>query len=68
MPEPTFKFWGKSRKFIPGARRTDYLSLKKYEFLGRLMGMAVRTGVKLVLDLPSIFWKPLVGGGNKTRS
>ena len=25
------------------------------------MGMALRTGVKLALDLPSLFWKPLVG-------
>ena len=32
-----------------------------YEFLGLLMGCCVRTGTRLTLDLPSFFWKPLVG-------
>ena len=60
-PNQLLSFGENREKFIPGARRTDYLSLKKYEFLGRIMGMALRTGVKLALDLPSLFWKPLVG-------
>ncbi len=32
-----------------------------YELLGRLMGVAIRTKNPLPLDLPSFFWKPLVG-------
>ncbi|ETO31864.1 HECT domain and RCC1-like domain-containing protein, partial [Reticulomyxa filosa] len=31
------------------------------EFLGKLIGMCLRTGVKLNLSLPAFFWKPLVG-------
>ena len=37
------------------------LILQMYEFLGLLMGCCVRTGTRLTLDLPSFFWKPLVG-------
>ena len=37
------------------------LVLQMYEFLGLLMGCCVRTGTRLTLDLPSFFWKPLVG-------
>ncbi|ETO23737.1 HECT domain and RCC1-like domain-containing protein, partial [Reticulomyxa filosa] len=32
-----------------------------FEFLGKLIGMCLRTGVKLNLSLPAFFWKPLVG-------
>lgn len=32
-----------------------------YEFVGKLMGVAIRTNNTLELDLPSIVWKPLVG-------
>merc|ERR1711871_1934699 len=32
-----------------------------YEFVGTLMACSLRTGVKLPLELPSSFWKPLVG-------
>jgi hypothetical protein len=35
--------------------------LAAFEFLGRLIGVALRTGVLLPLDLPALFWKPLVG-------
>jgi other hect domain ubiquitin protein ligase E3 len=35
--------------------------ISMYEFLGRLMGCSIRTGVLLILDLPPFFWKPLVG-------
>ncbi len=43
----------------PAANTSSHLAM--FEFLGRLMGMALRTGVLLTMDLPSIFWKPLVG-------
>ncbi|ETO15671.1 HECT domain and RCC1-like domain-containing protein [Reticulomyxa filosa] len=32
-----------------------------FEFLGKLIGMCLRTGVKLNLSLPAFVWKPLVG-------
>jgi len=32
-----------------------------YNFLGKLMGMVIRSKNVLSLDLPSFFWKPLVG-------
>ena len=31
------------------------------QFLGRLMGIAMRTNILMPLDLPSAFWRPLVG-------
>ena len=33
----------------------------QYYFFGQLMGMAVRSGVLLPIDLPSLFWKKLAG-------
>jgi len=37
------------------------MHLRMYRFLGQLMGMSIRTGVLLTLDLPAFVWKPLVG-------
>lgn len=31
-----------------------------FEFLGKLLGIALRTGVLMTLDCPSFVWKPLV--------
>eukprot|EP00471_Norrisiella_sphaerica_P000773 CAMPEP_0184486476 /NCGR_PEP_ID=MMETSP0113_2-20130426/7955_1 /TAXON_ID=91329 /ORGANISM="Norrisiella sphaerica, Strain BC52" /LENGTH=4298 /DNA_ID=CAMNT_0026868373 /DNA_START=23 /DNA_END=12919 /DNA_ORIENTATION=- len=42
----------------PSSRRAIYL--KMYEFVGKLMGLAMRSGNLLELDFPSIVWKPLV--------
>lgn len=36
-------------------------SAPAFEFLGVLMGVAIRTGCPLELNLPSLIWKPLVG-------
>lgn len=35
--------------------------LSQYEFLGILMGICIRTGVSLIIDLPQFIWKQLVG-------
>ena len=35
-------------------------ALNQFEFLGLLMGMCIRTGVHLTLDLSSIVWKKIV--------
>ena len=32
-----------------------------YNFVGKLMGLALRTGNLLNMDLPSLVWKHLVG-------
>ena len=45
--------------FARAASNEIYLSM--YEFVGKLMGIAVRTNNTLELDLPSIVWKALVG-------
>ncbi len=37
------------------------LAIAMFEFVGKLMGMALRTKELLPLDLPSMVWKPLVG-------
>ena len=48
-------------KFIinPSLQTSNDITL--FEFVGKLMGLAIRTGVLLTLDLPTTFWKPLVG-------
>lgn len=33
----------------------------RYEFLGKLMGLALRTANHLNLDLPSMVWKQILG-------
>jgi other hect domain ubiquitin protein ligase E3 len=35
--------------------------LAHYEFLGLIMGVCVRTGSNLMLDLPKVVWKRIVG-------
>jgi len=35
--------------------------LRRFEFLGKLVGTACRHGLKMGLDLPSLFWRRLVG-------
>ncbi len=53
---------GKNRdKFIPNPSCQSRLHMKMYRMIGHMMGMAIRTGVKLTVDLPAFFWKPLVG-------
>ena len=44
---------------VPSTTSAQQLSL--FEYLGMLMGCCVRTGTRLILDLPSFIWKPLVG-------
>lgn len=43
----------------PSNKSSYYLQL--YEYLGELMGCAFRTGTFLTFDLPTMFWKKLVG-------
>jgi hypothetical protein len=48
-------------KWVPNPSARAPLELEMYEFLGRLMGMAIRTRQCLDLNFPSILWKQLVG-------
>jgi len=48
-------------KWVPNPSATSPLYLAMYEFLGKLMGLAIRTLSLLNLDLPSIVWKALIG-------
>ena len=48
-------------KFVPRTSATRPQYLKLYEFLGQLMGLAIRSKELLSLDLPSIVWKALIG-------
>jgi len=48
-------------KFIPNRKCRSESMLAYYTFIGRLMGVAIRTNTSLSLDLPSLVWKPLVG-------
>jgi len=48
-------------KYIPKPSCNDPTHMKMFEFLGKLMGVAVRSSTPLPLDLPSVVWKPLIG-------
>ena len=47
-------------KWVPTPSNIRPLYLQLYEFIGKLMGLAMRSGDFLNLDLPSIIWKNLV--------
>lgn len=46
---------------MPCKNLQDETYLSMYRFIGKLMGIGIRTKTELELDLPSIVWKPLVG-------
>lgn len=46
---------------MPNPSKTSPNDLLHYEFLGLMMAVCIRTGSVLVLDMPKIFWKRLVG-------
>ena len=46
---------------IPNPAATSSLHLSMYSFVGKLMGIAIRGGHMLNLDLPSLVFRPLVG-------
>jgi len=48
-------------KFVINPGCTSSLHLRMYEFVGALMGMALRTGDSLNLDLGGTVWKALLG-------
>lgn len=60
-PNAQTKIGNNRDKFVVTPSSNSNTYLKMYRFIGQLMGMAMRTGVMLAIDLPSFFWKPLVG-------
>jgi len=48
-------------KWILNPSADSPLHIAMLEFLGRLIGLSIRTGVLLNLDLPPFFWKQMVG-------
>ncbi len=46
---------------IPNPSATDAQSIQYFQFLGKLMGVAIRTGDPLSLNLSSFFWKQMIG-------
>ncbi|EGG14125.1 putative ubiquitin-protein ligase [Cavenderia fasciculata] len=47
-------------KLVPNSSQTSSHSLALYEFIGRLIGIAIRTRNCIELSFPSLFWKSLV--------
>nr|CCA15971.1 conserved hypothetical protein [Albugo laibachii Nc14] len=54
---------GENREqFVPNVQaRSDNRNVEMYEFLGKLIGIAIRTKTPLDLNLPTVVWKLLVG-------
>ena len=48
-------------RFVPDPTATSARHLAQFEFLGKLMGVAIRTKQPLELSFPSLVWKSLVG-------
>ena len=48
-------------KWIPNPAATTSIHLSMFSFVGKLMGIAIRGGHMLNLDLPSLVFRPLVG-------
>lgn len=48
-------------KWIPNPSADSSNQIAMFEFVGRLMGLSIRTGVLLPMDLPTFFWKQVVG-------
>lgn len=46
-------------KWLPVASATSHIALRMFEFVGKLMGIAMRTKNPFVLDMPSFVWKQL---------
>jgi len=45
----------------PGLAESRHLYLEMYHFLGQVIGMALRSQVCVKFNVPSVFWKALVG-------
>jgi hypothetical protein len=48
-------------KFVPNPSYTSTTTMEMYEFVGKLMGMSIRTKLLLPFEFPPLIWKALVG-------
>lgn len=60
-PNAQAKLGANRDKFLLAPGLSSRSLLRLFRFLGQLMGMAIRTGNLLSLDLAPIVWRPLVG-------
>lgn len=63
IPSPNGRMdYGRERDvFIPNPRSTTTLCIQMYEFLGKMIGVMIRTRNTVPLNLADLFWKRLVG-------
>jgi E3 ubiquitin-protein ligase HERC2 len=50
-----------NEKYVPNIRHNGMLAMAQLRFVGRLMGMSLRTHLCLPFELPSLVWKKLLG-------
>jgi hypothetical protein len=61
MEAEGFQSGGASDKFVPNPSKTDLLHLQMFEFVGKLMGVSLRTKAASPFALPSLVWKRVLG-------
>ena len=59
-PNATSEIGFNQDKYIPNPSAISEQQLKQFEFIGKLIGISIRTKNTLDLSFPSIIWKPLV--------
>ncbi len=47
--------------YLPNPAAVSPLHIQMFEYVGKLLGIAIRTKNPLPFSLPSLVWKPLVG-------
>ena len=50
-----------TEKYVPSPRHRSGPALAQFEFMGRLMGISLRSQLALPFELPSLIWKRLIG-------
>lgn len=60
-PNAKEEFGFNQDKYIPNPSATSPSQLAQFEFIGKLIGIGIRTKNSLDLSFPSIVWKPLIG-------
>ncbi|CAM9606720.1 unnamed protein product [Discosporangium mesarthrocarpum] len=50
-----------NEKYVPNPQHTFPLALSMFQFMGRLMGVSLRTRLCLPFELPGMIWKSILG-------
>ena len=61
VPNFTLSVGNNREAFVPNPSANSPLELQMFEFIGKLMGIAIRNKEYLNLTLPPLFWKRVVG-------